>query len=287
MLTQNDIQNKIINFAKADDRIRAVILNGSRANPNVSPDKYQDFDIVFIVKDFHSFLSDRSWTNVFGKTILQQLPDEMNLGRTKNEEPVSFGFLMLFESEDRIDLTLFPYEKFDTHFKIDSLTIVWLDKDNLFKNVSKPSDKDYHVTKPGQQGFSEVCNEFWWCITNVAKGLKREEIIYAKDMLENVVRPMFWQLIEWNIGSEHGYRISVGKSGKFARKLIKEPLYEDILKTYSDAGIENNWNALLLMAKIFTEQQKKLARESGFEINDTEAENSIKYIQKMRGARLS
>ncbi|HEY6436228.1 MAG TPA: aminoglycoside 6-adenylyltransferase, partial [Ignavibacteriaceae bacterium] len=255
MLNQNDIQNKILDLAKADDRIITVILNGSRANPNVNPDSYQDFDIVFIVKNFDSFLNDRSWINVLGKPILQQLPDEMDLGKNENEENFSFGFLMSFEDENRIDLTLFPYEKFETHFEIDSLTIVWLDKDNLFKNISKPSDKDYHITKPSQQEFSEVCNEFWWTITNVAKGLKREEIIYAKDMMENVVRPMFWKLIEWNIGNENDFGVSVGKSGKFAKKYIAESLYKNILRTYSDSNIENNWNSLLLMMEIFNKEQ--------------------------------
>ncbi|WP_205314216.1 aminoglycoside 6-adenylyltransferase [Pedobacter namyangjuensis] len=81
MLNQNDIQDKTLNFAKTDERIRAVLLNGSRANPNVTPDKYQDFDIVFIVKDFDYFLTNRNWINIFGKPILQQLPDEMELGK--------------------------------------------------------------------------------------------------------------------------------------------------------------------------------------------------------------
>ena len=79
----------------------------------------------------------------------------MNLGKNEKEETFSFAFLMIFEDENRSDLTLFPYEKFETQFEIDSLTIVWLDKDNLFKNVSKSSDKDYHITKPNQQEFSE------------------------------------------------------------------------------------------------------------------------------------
>lgn len=282
MQKQNDTQNKILNFAKADDRIRAVILNGSRANPNVKPDKYQDFDIVFIVKNFDSFLNDRSWITILGKTILQQLPDEMDLGKKENEDNFSFIFLMIFENENRIDLTLFPYEKVETDFETDSLTIVWLDKDNLFKNTAESSDKDYHIRKPNQKEFSEVCNEFWWTITNVAKGLKREEIIYAKEMLENVVRPMFWQLIEWNIGSENNFKISVGKSGKFAKKFMSKSSYENVLKTYSDSSIESNWDALLLMAKIFTEKQKKLGKDLNLQINETEAENSIKYIRRMR-----
>lgn len=282
MLNQNDIQDKILNFAKTDERIRAVLLNGSRANPNVTPDKYQDFDIVFIVKDFDYFLTNRNWINTFGKPILQQLPDEMELGKDVNDEHFSFGFLMIFEDQNRIDLTLFPYEKIQTNFKIDSLTIVLLDKDNLFKNIPQSSDKHYHIAKPTQREFSEVCNEFWWCITNVAKGLKREELIYAKDMLENVVRPTFWQIIEWNIGDENNFKVSAGKSGKFAKKFIPESLYENILKTYSDSNIENNWNSLELMAKIFTKQQEKLAKGLNLEINSEEAKNSLEYIRKIR-----
>lgn len=179
-IKQKNIENNILNIAKTDNRIRAVLLNGSRANPNVDPDKYQDFDIVFIVKNFDSFLKDRSWIRTLGKPILQQFPDEMKLGKKKNEESFSFTSLLIFDNKKRIDLTLWPYEKLNSHYKPDSLTIVWLDKDNLFKNIPKSSDKDYHIKEPNQLEFTEVSNEFWWTITNVAKGLKREEIIYSK-----------------------------------------------------------------------------------------------------------
>lgn len=282
MEKQNHIQNKILDFAKSDDRIRSVILNGSRTNSNVIPDQYQDFDIVFIVKNFNSFLKNRHWIDVLGKPILQQLPDEMELGKDPHVETISFGFLMIFEGGYRIDLTLFPYEKFETHFKSDSLTLVWLDKDDLFKNIAQPSDKDYHITKPSQQEFTEVCNEFWWCVTNVAKGLKREEIIYAKDMLENVVRPMFWKLIEWNVGYKHNFKVSLGKSGKFAKKFMSESLYEDVLNTYSNADINSNWDALELILKIFAEEQGKFAKELNYKINTKEIENSTEYISSMR-----
>jgi len=282
MHKQEQIKNKILNLAKTDDRIRAVLLNGSRANSKVNPDKYQDYDLVFIVNNFDTFLKDRSWINILGNPILKQLPDEMELGKEENENKVSFIFLMIFEGGTRIDLTLFPNAKFETHFKIDSLTIAWLDKDNLFKNISKSSDKDYLITKPNQQEFSEVCNEFWWTILNVAKGLKRGEIIYAKEILENNVRPMLWQLIEWNIGSKHNFKISVGKSGKFANKFMAKSLYENILKTYTNSNIENNWDALFLMTKIFHKEQKRLAKNLNFHINTNEAKNSKEYLKQIR-----
>ena len=50
----------IINIAKEDERIRAVIMNGSRVNPNVKRDCFQDYDIMYVVNDIQSFTSNHN-----------------------------------------------------------------------------------------------------------------------------------------------------------------------------------------------------------------------------------
>lgn len=283
MADKNQIKNKILSLAESDERIRAVLLKGSRANPNVTPDKYQDYDIVFIVKNSNSFLSGRSWFDALGKLFLQQLPDEMILENEEKECKVSFTFLTIFEDRNRIDLTLFPLEKFESDFQPDSLTKVWLDKDCLFKDIPQTSDKDYHITKPNQQAFSDVCNEFWWTVTYVAKGLKRNQIIYAKDTMETVVRPMFLKMLEWKAASDNDFKIDTGKSGKFLNVFLDGELFKQVLKTYADSDPENNWNALFLMAEIFRELQNSLAEKLKFEMKSIEAGNSLKYIKEIYG----
>lgn len=278
----NTIESKILKLAEKDSRIRAVILNGSRANPNVNKDNLQDFDITFIVGDFNSFLENRNWLHYLGNPILQQFPDEMDLGKEENEHRNSFTFLTYFDDGNRIDITLFPKEKFETDFNSESLSIVWMDKDGMLKNIAITSDIDYHISKPSQQEFSEVCNEFWWCITNVAKGLKREEIIYAKDMMENVVRPMFLKIIEWKIGVENSFKVSTGKSGKFIAKYLDDQFYNSILATYSNSNIETNWTALFLMMKIFREEQSHLANNLHLKTNSDEAKNAFDIVTKIR-----
>ena len=52
MRTEQEIFDLIINYATSNKRIRAAYMNGSRANPNATKDKYMDFDIVYVVKDF-------------------------------------------------------------------------------------------------------------------------------------------------------------------------------------------------------------------------------------------
>src|SRR4030095_10560379 len=215
MRTSDEIKKLITDKANSDSRIRAVLLNGSRANPNVVPDRFQDFDVVYIVTEIESFISDHSWTNIFGEILIRQLPDEMEVGREANaEEKVSFSYLMLLNDGNRIDLTLFPKDKLETNFHRDSLTIVWLDKDSIFANIEKSSDKDYLIKSPSERAFLESCNEFWWTSTNVAKGISRNEITYAREMLETVVRPMFMKIVEWYIGTETNFSVAFGKGGK-------------------------------------------------------------------------
>ena len=273
-----DIQNKILDLASNDSRIRAVLLNGSRANPKVEADRHQDFDLLFLVEDLDTFLEDRSWLLAWGTPLVQQLPDEMELGKDPAEVKVSFTFLTIFEEGYRIDLTLFPIEKMETHFQKDSLTVVWLDKDCVFGAIAPTSDKDYRVQKPTQRQFNEVSNEFWWCVTNVAKGLKREEITYVKDMLETVIRPVFMDMIAWNIGIQHNFSISVGKSGKFMRQYLTDSQYQKLLQTYSDASIERNWQALFLLMDLFVEQQQEVAQALNLHFNKKEARNVRHFV---------
>lgn len=137
-------KNLVLSFARSDGRVRAVLLNGSRANPKFEADHFQDFDILLVVENLESFTADHAWTNIFGKKIISQMPDEMDLGENYSQEKrVCFAYLMRFEDGNRIDLTLFPKNKLATDFQPDSLTILWLDKDDLFPNIPPPSDKDY------------------------------------------------------------------------------------------------------------------------------------------------
>lgn len=281
MRNTETIKTSILEKAIADDSIRAVLLNGSRANPNIEPDKFQDFDIVYIVNDLQPFVADHSWVNYFGKRLIWQLPDEMDLENGDKKKMDSFAYLMHFEDGNRIDLTLVSKNKVNSNFNLDSLTVVWLDKDKLFSNIPNSNEGDYLIRQPTAKQFKDTCNEFWWVSTYVAKGLARNEITYAKQMLETVVRPMFMKMIEWHIGTETKFSVSFGKCGKFMKNYVSDETYENVLKTYSDHQIENNWNALFLMTKLFGEFAVSVANNISFSYNLNEAENVSAYLKEL------
>lgn len=279
MRTIDEIKLLFTDFAIHDERIRAVLLQGSRANGNIIPDAYQDFDIFLVVNQMEDFIADHRWTSIFGERIIFQLPDEMD---TINEYPVEktgFHCLMLFKDQSRIDLTLYPREKIDNDFKPDSLSIVWLDKDSLFAGINKPGDIDYLIKKPTEKDFAECCNEFRWVSTNISKGLKRKDITYAKAMMEGPVRRMFMRMIEWYIGTENNFSVSFGHSGKMMKRYLEKSAYKKIITTYPDYKIKNIWNSLFIMMEIFNEYAIHVADKLKFKYDHEEHKNIFEFLQ--------
>jgi aminoglycoside 6-adenylyltransferase len=82
MRSEEEVITLILNVANTDDRIRAVLLNGSRANPGATKDIFQDFDIIYIVTKIDTFLKSHSWIDVFGERLILQLrqPDASTIG---------------------------------------------------------------------------------------------------------------------------------------------------------------------------------------------------------------
>ncbi|HLA58898.1 MAG TPA: GNAT family N-acetyltransferase [Puia sp.] len=280
MKTPDEIKKIILGKAETDGRIRAVLLNGSRANQKISPDGLQDFDVVYIVNELDSFIANHEWTSIFGEKLIWQMPDEMELSNRGEKIFISFHYLMLFKDGHRIDLTLFPREKFETDFTPDSLTVVWLDKDNLFENIEPATDIDYRVRRPTEKEFRDACNEFWWVSTYISRGLMRRETSYVKAMMEGPVRKMFLKMTEWYIGTKTEFSVSPGLHGKFISQYLTGNEYIMWLRTYPDAKTKNIWNAFFLMTGVFKTYTHSVAEKLHFSYNAGEQDNVISYLHE-------
>ncbi|MBL8016228.1 MAG: aminoglycoside 6-adenylyltransferase [Ignavibacteria bacterium] len=282
MRSDEEIKQLILKTAEADPRIRAVVLNGSRANPNAPADKFRDFDIVYYVNNIDSFTCDHSWIDVFGERLIMQLPDEMELYPGDPDKHTSgFTYLMLFKEGNRIDLTLYPADKLNENYRPESLSIVWLDKDSMFTRTAPPSDIDHRVKKPGVKLFADTCNEFWWVCTYAAKALARGEIIYAREVTETIIRPMFMRVIDWYVGTETDFSVSTGKGGKFLQKYLPPDLYDKLLQTYPDADIERSKHSLLFMTELFASLAKHTAEKLGYRYNIDEEMGVREYLNNV------
>ena len=62
MRNEQQMLELILSTARQDERIRAVILEGSRTNPKAPRDIFQDYDVVYVVGETGSFRQDKGWS---------------------------------------------------------------------------------------------------------------------------------------------------------------------------------------------------------------------------------
>ncbi|WP_047979763.1 aminoglycoside 6-adenylyltransferase [Ornithinibacillus contaminans] len=272
----------ILTVAEKDERVRAVGLNGSRTNPNVPKDRFQDFDIVYLVSEMDSFLRDPTWIDVFGERIILQTPEDMAM--FPPELGKRFSYLMLFTDGNRIDLMLIPLEEKDIYCKEDKLTIILMDKDNSLPLVPPPTDRDYWVSRPSADYFADCCNEFWWVSTYVAKGLWRKEFLYATDHLNLYVRPMLIKMLEWQVGIQTNFSLSIGKNGKYLDQFLPEITWKRLLMTYPTGSYESVWAALFGMCELFRDTAKSVAKSLGYSYNTQDDQRVSSYLKAVESS---
>ncbi len=277
MRSEKEMFDLILNIAKKDSRVRAVYMNGSRTNPNAPKDVYQDFDIVYVVKDFETFTADINWIDVFGDRLMLQMPEAM---RNPSGEG-HFNWMMLFQDGNRLDLTLIPIQRLELIGK-DSLSIALMDKDGILPPFPDATDIDYIIQPPSELFYLSCCNNFWWCLQNVAKGIARNELPYAMLMFHNVVREELHDMIGWYIGTITDYTVSAGKMGKYFKQFLPAKIYDQYILTYSDSDYNHLWDAIFNACDIFSNLAIQVGDACSYFYNRHEEENMRIYLYNVK-----
>lgn len=283
MRGEEEMLNLIINIAKEDERIRAVYISGSRANPKVEKDIYQDYDIGYVVTETKSFLEDKNWISVFGDIAIVQEPDLVDVSfGIKHDFESSYTWLMLFKDGSRIDLGIETKEKMLKEYSKEKLNIPLLDKDNCLPKILPPTDEDYWVKRPTELQFKGCCNEFWLCLNNVGKGIARDELPYAMWMFNVVVRDMLIKMLEWHIGINTNFSVSAGKKGKYFKNYLPDEFYKMYSKTYSDSNYNNLWESVFKACELFRNIALIVSKHFGYTYNKSEDINMMEYLRKCK-----
>jgi aminoglycoside 6-adenylyltransferase len=263
MRSEQEMLDLIVDTARQDERVRAVVLNGSRVNPDAPKDFFRDFDVIYFVTEKESFLADPGWIKVFGELMILQLPDLMQDPPPASADMDFFAYLMQFADGNRIDLGLVPVSKMHK-LEHDSLTQVLLDKDGILPQYPPPSITDYLPKPPTAKAFDDCTNEFWWVCPYAAKGLWRREIIYARHILDGYVREQLDKMLVWYVGTQTNFKVSPGKEGKYLERYLDPDLWQLLLQTYADANYQHTWDALLAMGDLFRRIAVPVAAHFGF-----------------------
>jgi len=270
------LYQKVIDFAKNHDDVRTVIMNGSKVNPNISPDDFQDYDIVFYVNDFIHFMKNKEFIKSFGDILVMQTKDVQRPDGTE-EDLFWYIYLIQFKNGTRLDLSILDVKDLDKKVYDDSLTKVVLDKDDLLHDIPQANESSYFVQKPTKKEMLMTINEFYWVCPYVGKGMARNHVFYSIKHLD-ILRKEIERMIDWWIGYQHDFKISVGKGKHRYVDLLPIDLYNKYTETYTDAKVKNIWNALYVSLDLFDELYQKIADESNVDYHPEYKKDILKFI---------
>ncbi len=267
---------KCLQLAGRDDRIRAAILTSSRVDPDAVVDTLSDYDIELYVSNFDQFADDK-WFEMLGPVLIKWPLKPKSTFRDNG-----ITRLVLFESGTRIDFQIYPAlvispSTYDCGYKI------LIDKDNLALDLSEPTYSSYLIQKPTEDEYLELVNDFFWDSTYVIKNLKRDELYYAKFMLDNVIRfNMLQKMIEWYIAVTHGWSVKPNKFGRLFKRYLDTETWVELEATFSGPDIEDNYCALKALFKLFRRLAKEVAENLDYKYPDDLDQEVTKYCDQVR-----
>lgn len=267
MRTETEMFDVILQTAKVL-QVDAVTMSGSRTNPNVPKDEFQDYDVVYIVEDLDALVADLAWLERFGNRLIEQ---HNLLGHR-------YLYLMLFEDGNRIDLTLCPKEYIQEWVDSEANFEVIKDDNGLFE-AYQPISKRYWTAPPTEEEFAATCNEFWWVSAYVVKGIQRNQLIYATDHLYGICQQELLKVLAWQVASDKGI-VDIGKNYKCLFHYLpaeKEKVFSALLDLSS---IEKVGQSLFATMKLFDGETQELAQKMGFAYDLKVAEKMMAYAEE-------
>lgn len=98
MRTPEEFMELVLTFARENEHIRMVGMEGSRVNKNIPVDSFQDFDITYFADDIGAFTENDSWLSFFGDIVMMQKPEDMELFPAEEE---GYSYLILFDDYNK------------------------------------------------------------------------------------------------------------------------------------------------------------------------------------------
>ena len=295
MNTTNDMAGAVADWAKDDENIRVVVLTSSRANPQAPVDQLSDYDIELFVRDLQPFLNDQR-PETFEEILVRE-PYTWELTEiTIAENPDgsqriegNAGCMVLYKNASRIDFTILLTEVLEEDiarhggYVNDMGYEILLDKDSLTGNAVPPTYSEYWTKRPTEAEYREIVHHFWWHITYVAKYLHRDELFFAKYMLDGSLHHRDLKIvIFWYIGMDSSWQSNPGAYGRWLKKQLDPHIWSDIEASFAGAGAEENWNAMFKIAELFGRLASAVGSHLGYAYPLELDRNVTSYLSEVR-----
>lgn len=252
--------DKVVAWASAQDAIRVIILEGSRARRDHTVDRFSDYDLNLYVTDVAQFTGDDAW--------FAQLAPIWAMEKEVDEagDPTR---LVLFAGGHDIDFKLLPVARLHDFIRQRALPdgyqrgyTVILDKDGLTAQLPPPTYQAAPQKKPGEEEFLYAVNVFWFELFHLVKYLHRGDLWHVK-LRDAGIKKRLLQMLEWHAQAAHNGELDTWFAGKYMQSWVQPELWDAFSGIFARFDKEDSWRAVLALIPLY----RRLAIETAAHLN--------------------
>lgn len=262
----------ILDWARHEDAIRALVVTGSLARHDDSTDEYSDLDIQVIATDIKRYIEDDTWLDALGEVWIR-FP-------LHHETPYR---LVWFSGGIKVDFNFLACDAIQGDQLTDEYTRgyqILLDKDDLFHDLP-PSPRSF--PQPPPPAVAEVqaaINEFWFEAIHVAQFIRRREFWVVKHrdwtMKSNLLR-----MVEWHTRLVSNEPINTWLLGRRIAHWADENTYTEVQRIWAGWDALALWEALLIQLELFSRLSLELANGLQFTYDERRFRDINAYIRQL------
>lgn len=272
----DEILSKIIDWAKNEDLVRGLLLQGSLTRQD--SDELSDLDINVFVTKIEPFVKDDSWISSIAKVWVYS-PDKIEF-----EGIVYPQRLVIYDQGTKVDFGLRTIDIITrlarSNFYDDGYKIL-LDKDNLLSKLPGPSFKSAIPAKPTQEEFTHAVKEYWFEEYHVAKYLKREDLWLVK-FRDWSIKYYLLKMMEWYTLVKNNLDYDVRWDGKQIQKWLEPKIYNKLFNIYGHFETNDSWEKLMMNNNLFREISIKTAKLLGYKYPKEVDKNLTEFTSKLK-----
>src|SRR5579859_1030167 len=281
----NPVIRHLLEWARAREDVRAVLLTSSLTAPGATVDVFSDYDVILAVIDVHPYFEDRAWLNDFGPMlVVYRDPIQHYYDLEK------FAYVTQYENGLKIDFTLWTADilrrvaadpvlpaGLDVGYKL------LLDKDGMAADLKPPTYRAHIASPPSPEEYARVIEEFFHELTYVVKHLWRGDLVAAKAMFETSVKTEnLLPMLEWRLGMAENWSVKAGVLGRGLKRRLSPERWAALGATYVGPEWVENWEAIFKTVAFFEKVAVEVGVHFGYEYPHDLHRRMIAYLQMVK-----
>lgn len=275
------MESTIISWANQEDAIRALILTGSRAGKQ-NPDSLADYDLSVFCDSYESYVNSDEWIASLGN-VWVWIPEKLSF----NDKTFPTR-LVIYEEGVKVDFAFFTMDIFEDLCRKDPLPAeydrgykILLDKEGTTKTMAKPAFKGFKQSKPSEEEFLGIINEFWFEVHHVAKYLKREDLWSVKFRSGAIHDNYLLKMIRWNEQAKHDWNLETNPIGKRMQSWVDEKTWNALQGVFAHFDSKDGQQCLMNLMTLFRDLSLETANLIGYRYPQKLDKNISEFVEKL------